>query len=80
MGRSTAEGVLQTFLAGISDLHQSKILKAAPDGPKVDLLFLKFLTEWQEEKDPLLFLNIGRCRLLLNSFKIGVEKKKRLEL
>ena len=79
MGSSTAEDVWQTFLADISDLHQSKILKAVPDGPKVDLLFLKFLTEWQEEKEMLLFLDNGRCRLPLNSFKLGV-KKKRLEL
>ena len=45
MGRSIVEDVLQAFLAGISDLHQSKILKVAPNGPKVDLLFLKFLAE-----------------------------------
>ena len=45
MGRSIVEDVLQTFLAGISDLHQSKILKVVPNGPKLDLLFLKFLAE-----------------------------------
>ena len=29
MGRSTAEDVLQTFIAGISDFDQSKILHVA---------------------------------------------------
>ena len=45
MGRSIVEDVLQTFLAGISDLHRSKILKVVLNGPKVDLIFLKFLAE-----------------------------------
>ena len=43
MGRSTAENVLQTFLAGISDPDQSKILQVASDGRNVNVLFLKNL-------------------------------------
>ena len=45
MVKSTAEDVLQTFLAGISDLDQSKILQVASDGPNVNLLFIKNLAE-----------------------------------
>ena len=45
MGRSTAEDVLRTFLAVISDLDQSKISQVASDGPNVNLLFLKNLAE-----------------------------------
>ena len=58
MGRSTAEDVLQTFLAGISDLDQSKIFQVASDGPNVNLLFLKKLIESREEKEllPLLLI------------------------
>ena len=52
MGRSTAEDVSQTFLAGISDLDQSKILlQVALDGPNVNLLFLKNLADSREEKN-----------------------------
>ena len=50
MGRFTAENVLQTFLAGISGLDQSKILQVVSDGPNVNLLFLKNLAESREEK------------------------------
>ena len=39
MGRSTAEDVLQTFLAGISDLDQSKILQVASNSPNVKSSF-----------------------------------------
>ena len=40
LGRSADEDVLRRFLAGISDLDQSKILHVASDGPNVNLLFL----------------------------------------
>ena len=58
MGISIAEDVLQTFLAGISDLDQSKIFQVASDGPNVNLLFLKKLIESREEKEllPLLLI------------------------
>ena len=52
--RSTAEDVLQTFLAGICDLDQSKILQVALGGPNVNLLFLKNLAESREGKELLL--------------------------
>ena len=76
MGRSTTEDVLQTFLAGINDLDQSKILQVASDGPNVNLLFLKNLVESREEKELLPLLDICRCGLhvLHNSFKAGVKK------
>ena len=79
MGRFTAENVLQTFLAGISGLDQSKILQVASDGPNVNILFLKNLAESREEKELLPLLNIGRCGLhvIPNSFKTG-KKRKRL--
>ena len=79
MGRSTAEDVLQTFLAGSSDLDQSKILQVASDGPNVNLLFPKNWPESREEKELLPLFDIGRCGLhvIHNSFKTGVKKKKR---
>ena len=79
MGRFTAENVLQTFLAGISGLDQSKILQVVSDGPNVNLLFLKNLAESREEKELFPPLDIGRCGLhiLHNSFKTG-EKRKQL--
>ena len=79
MGRSTAEDVLQTFLAGISDLDQSKILQVASNSPNVNLLFLKNLSESQDERELLPFLDIGRCGLhvIHGRFKTG-EKRKRL--
>ena len=49
LGRSTAENVLQTFLAGISDPDQSKILRVASDDQNVNVLFLKNLAESREE-------------------------------
>ena len=63
MGRSTAKDVLQKFLAGISDLDQSKILQVASGGPNVNLLFLKDLAESWEEEQLLPLLDIGRCGL-----------------
>ena len=82
VGRSTAEDVLQTFLAGISDLDQSKILQFASDGPNVNLLFLKNLAESQEEKELLPLLDIGKCRLhvIHDSFKTGGKKGSYWEL
>ena len=76
MGRPTAEDVLQTFLAGIRDLNQSKILQVASDGPNVNILFLKNLVESQEEKELLPLLDIGRCGLnaIHNSFKTGTKQ------
>ena len=76
MGRSTAEDVLQTFLAGNSDLDQSKILQVASDGPNVNLLFLKNLAESRKEKELLPLLDIGRCELhvIHNSIKTGAKK------
>ena len=77
MGRSTAEDVLQTFLAGNSDLDRSKILQVASDGPNVNLLFLKNLAESREEKELLPLLDIGRCELHLihKSFKRWAKKE-----
>ena len=64
MDRSKAEDVLQTFLAGITNLDQSKILQVASDGSNVNRLFLKNSTESREEKELLLLLlHIGRCGL-----------------
>ena len=63
MGRSTAEGILQTFLAGISKLDHSKIFQVASDGLNGNLLFLKNLAESREEKELLPLLDIGRCGL-----------------
>ena len=63
MGRSTAEDVLQTFLAGNSDLDQSKILQVASDGPNVNLLFLNNLAESREEKELLPLFDNGRSGL-----------------
>ena len=40
MDRSKAEDVLQTFLAGITNLDQSKILQVTSDGSNVNRLFL----------------------------------------
>ena len=82
MGRFTAENVLQTFLAGISGLDQSKILQVVSDGPNVNLLFLKNLAESREEKELLPLLNIGRCGLhvIPNSFKTGAKKGSNWEL
>ena len=76
MVRSLAEDVLQTFLAGISNLDQSKILQVASDGLNVNLLFLKNLAESREVKELLLLLDIGRCGLhvIHNSFKTGAKK------
>ena len=51
MGRSTAEAVLQTFLAGINDIDETKILQVASDGTNVNLLLLKTLTALREEKE-----------------------------
>ena len=50
MGRSTAEDVLQTFLAGISDLDQSKILQVASVSPNVNLLFLRLWLSHERKK------------------------------
>ena len=80
MGRSTDEEVLQTFLASISDLEQSKILQVASDGPNMNLLFLKILAELREQIELLSLADIGRCGLhvIHNSFKteaIGNFKK-----
>ena len=77
MGRSTAEDVLQTFLAGISDLDQSKILQVASNSPNVNLLFLKNLSESQDEKELLPFLDIGSCGLhvIHGRFKTGEKRK-----
>ena len=74
MGRSTDEDVLQTFLASISDLDQSKIWQVASDSPNVNLLFLKILTELREQKELLSLVDIGRCGLhvIHNSFKTEV--------
>ena len=74
MGRSTDEDVLQTFLASISDLDQSKIWQVASDSPNVNLLFLKILTELLEQKELLSLVDIGRCGLhvIHNSFKTEV--------
>ena len=82
IGRSTAEDVLQTFLAGISDLDQSKILQVVSESPNVNLLFLKKLTESREEKELLPLLNIGSCGLhvITNSFKTGAKKGSNWEI
>ena len=76
MGRSTAEDVLQIFLAGNSDLDQSKILQVASDSQNVNLLFLKNLAESQKEKELLPLLDIERCELhvIHNSIKTGAKK------
>ena len=50
MGRSIAEDVLQTFLAGISDLDQSKILQVASVSPNVNLLFLRLWLSHERKK------------------------------
>ena len=50
MGRSIAEDVLQTFLAGISDLDQSKILQVALVGPNVNLPFLRLWLSHERKK------------------------------
>ena len=78
MGRSTAEDVLQIFLAGNSDLDQSKILQVASDSQNVNLLFLKNLAESQKEKELLPLLDIERCELhvIHNSIKTGAKKRK----
>ena len=78
MGRSTAEDVLQTFLAGNSDLDQSKILQVASDGPNVNLLFLNNLAESREEKELLPLFDNGRFGLhvIHNSMKTGAKKRK----
>ena len=74
--------MLQTFLAGISDLDQSKILHVASDGPNVNLLFPKNLAKLQEEKELLPLLDIGRCGLHIihDSFKTGARKGSNCEL
>ena len=79
MGRSTAEDVLQTFLAGISDLDQSKILQVASDGPNVNLLFLKNLAESREEKELLPLLDIGRCGFTLSIIVLKRAKKEAIQ-
>ena len=75
MGRSTAEDVLQTFLAGNSDLDQSKILQVASDGPNVNLLFLNNLAESREEKELLPLFDIGKSGLhvIHNNIKTRVK-------
>ena len=82
MVKSTAEDVLKTFLAGISDLDQSKILQVASDGPNVNLLFIKNLAESREEKELLPLLDIGRCgfHVIHYSFKTGAKKGSDWEL
>ena len=56
MGRSTAEDVLQTFLAGISDLDQSKILQVASNSPNVIFFFLRTCPSHKMKKSCYLFL------------------------
>ena len=63
MGRSSTEDVLKTFLTGVKDVDQSKILQVAFDGPSVNLLFLKNLAEYYEEKEYLPLVDIGTCSL-----------------
>lgn len=76
MGRSTAGDVLETFLAGVKDLDQAKLLQVASDGPNVNLLFLKNLAEYRKENEYLPLVDIGTCGLhvIHGSLKTGCKK------
>ena len=57
--RLTAQDVLETFLNGVDKLD----LQVASDGPNVNLLFLKSVVMFREEKKYLLLVDIGTCGL-----------------
>ena len=76
LDRSTAQHVLETFSNGVDQLDQSKVLQVASDGPNVNLLFLKSMAEFQEEKKYLPLVGIGTCSLHVIHviLKTGVQK------
>ena len=55
--------VLEIFLNDVDELDLSKILQVASDGLNANLLFLKSMAEFQEEKEYLPIVDIGKCGL-----------------
>ena len=68
--------VLEIFLNDVDKLDLSKILQVASDGLNANLLFLKSMAEFQEEKEYLPIVDIGKCGLhvIHVSLKTGAQK------
>ena len=76
LGRSTAQDFLETFLNGVNKFDQSKILQVASDGPNVNLLFLKSMAEFQDEKEYLLLVDIETCGLYVIQISVNTGTQK----
>ena len=76
LGRSTAQDVLETFLNGVNKLDQSKILQVTSDGPNVNLLFLKNMVEFRDEKEYLLLADIETCGLYVIQVSLNTGAQK----
>ena len=76
LGRSTAQDFLETFLNGVNKFDQSKILQVASDGPNVNLLFLKSMAEFQDEKEYLPLVDIETCGLYVIQISVNTGTQK----